>query len=142
MGEERNTAMDFQTSHNHPWICVTRWGKRQALFIDTKTVILQQWKNFCLVSAQVVIMKLNTHNSLIKQLHCVIATKWLQGFQRRIMKKTYSNASSITFYNKKHHAIYIHMYFLPVIPSAWWLSEYYIFSRLAIAGELKYTLWL
>lgn len=39
---------------------------------DSRTAAVE---NFSLHSAQVVIMKLNTHNSFIKQLHCVIVTK-------------------------------------------------------------------
>lgn len=105
--------MDFQTSHNHPWNCVTCWGKRHALFKGTKALILQQWKNFCLLSAQVGIMKLNTHNSFIKQLHCVIATKWLQGLQRRRMKKlTQMQAQSLFITKSTMQFIFICIFYL------------------------------
>lgn len=119
---------------------MTCWGKWHVVFKGTETLIRQQWKIY-LYSAQVVVMKLNAYNSFIKQPHCVIVISRTA----KKNKKPYSNSSSITFYTKRtlrKNVIYIHMYFLPVIPSSWWMSEYYIFSRLKIAGELKCTLWL
>lgn len=105
----------FPKPHNHPYNCLACWGKWHALFKSTDSCTAAV-ENFSLHSAQVVVMKLNTHNNFLKQLHCVIVTKWLQGLQRIRMKKTCSNASSITFYTKapsgRTQFIFIYIFYL------------------------------